>query len=80
MGVMDKVASRLGGNTAQVRALTRRVSELENEVQECRAINLRLAELCDVVAELLVPLQDRDTEAVDAVLARYRGDIESMGR
>ena len=33
-----------------------RVAELEDEVQECRQLNLRLAELTDVVQELLLPV------------------------
>jgi hypothetical protein len=52
-----------------------RVTELEAEVQECRQLNLRLAELCDVMMELLLPVADRDDQEVDAILARYRADV-----
>ncbi len=38
------------------RALKDRVAVLEEEVQECRQLNLRLAELTDVVQELLLPV------------------------
>jgi hypothetical protein len=52
-----------------------RVTQLEAEIQECRQVNLRLAELCDVMMELLLPVADRDQEEVEAVLARYRADV-----
>ena len=53
----------------------RRLSALEAEVQENRQLNRRIAELTDVVAELLVPLADRDEERVRATLARYRAEL-----
>lgn len=55
--------------------LRRRVDELEVEVQECRAVNLRVAELTDVVTELLVPLAQGDDEKVQALLERYHGSL-----
>ena len=48
---------------------------LEAEVQENRRLNRRIAELTDVVAELLVPLADRDEERVQEVLAAYRAGL-----
>lgn len=71
MGLIKKFLDR----DADLRA---RVAQLESEVQECRAVNLRLAELCDVVVELLVPIAERDEAKVDEVVARYRQDIESI--
>ena len=59
-----------------VRRLDERLSALEEELQECRRLNLRLAELIDVVGELLVPIADRDEERVAEALRRYR---ESVG-
>ena len=52
-----------------------RLAELEEEIQECRQVNLRLAELCDVMMELLLPVADRDEAEVQAILARYRADV-----
>jgi hypothetical protein len=52
-----------------------RLAELEEEIQECRQVNLRLAELCDVMMELLLPVADRDEDEVQAILARYRADV-----
>ena len=55
----------------QLDELTARVAELEEEVQECRQLNLRLAELTDVVAELLLPVAQRDEAKVAEVMERY---------
>ncbi|ANH36573.1 hypothetical protein I601_0119 [Nocardioides dokdonensis FR1436] len=55
--------------------LARRVSELEAEVQECRSMNLRVAELTDLVAELLVPLADSDDPRVLELLEKYRAGV-----
>ena len=54
-----------------VEELRRRVAVLEDEVQECRQLNLRLAELTDVVEELLLPVAQRDEQRVAAVLEQY---------
>ena len=40
--------------------LERRVKRLEDEIQECRATSLRLAELLDVMTELVLPAAQRD--------------------
>lgn len=62
---------RAGVQAEGVEALRERVALLEVEVQECRQLNLRLAELTDVVQELLVPLSQRDERAVTEVLEKY---------
>jgi hypothetical protein len=51
--------------------LTKRVSDLEAEVQENRQLNMRLAELTDVVQELLIPISQRDEDRVQDILTRY---------
>ena len=56
---------------AKVQALTERVEELEAEVRECRQHQHRVAELTDVVQELLLPVAQRDQDRVDELLARY---------
>lgn len=57
------------GSTRQELAdLRARVAELEAEVQEARRLNRRVAELLDIVEELLVPLSLRDEEKVRAYL------------
>ncbi len=55
-----------------LRGLHERLTALEQEVQENRLLNRRLAELIDVVAELLLPIGQRDEEQAMVVLERYR--------
>lgn len=60
---------------AQITALQARVQVLEDEVQECRQLNLRLAELTDVVGELLLPVAQRDEAKVAEVMEKYSRGI-----
>jgi hypothetical protein len=71
MGPMSKLTKRY----RDLAKLGDRLAEMEAEIQECRQVNLRLAELCDVMMELLLPIADRDDQAVEAILARYRADV-----
>ena len=66
---------RAGVQAEGIEALRERVAVLEDEVQECRQLNLRLAELTDVVQELLLPLSQRDQEKVDELLERYTAQL-----
>lgn len=56
--------------------LDKRIATLEAEVMELRALNRRMADLVDVVTELLVPALDRDDARVMAALARLEGTPE----
>jgi hypothetical protein len=62
----------LPGGPDSVRA---RLERLEAEVQENRRLQRRVAELTDLVTELLVPLARRDEASLEAVLERYRALI-----
>lgn len=55
----------------QLDALNRRVDELEAEVQECRQLNIRLAELTDLVEQLLLPIAARDEDKIAAAVEKY---------
>lgn len=55
-----------------IEALTQRVRSLEAEIQECRQLNRRLADVVDVVVELLVPAVDRDEVKLHELLGRLR--------
>ncbi|WP_296603583.1 DUF6752 domain-containing protein [Nocardioides sp.] len=70
---MKSVAARF--RAPATHDLRRRVAVLEAEVQECRQLNLRLAELTDMVTDLLVPLARADEAEVRAVLAKYHESI-----
>lgn len=56
-------------------ALRARVADLEEEVGELRRLNLRLAELTDVVQELLLPLASSDPARAQEVLDRYSAEL-----
>lgn len=72
----DNVIQRFrDSRAAEHLALRRRVARLEAEVQECRALNVRLAELTDIVTELLLPVAARDEAKLAALLERYRESI-----
>ncbi|MEP6817811.1 MAG: DUF6752 domain-containing protein [Marmoricola sp.] len=51
--------------------LRQRVESLEREIEELRRQNLRLAEIADVVQELLVPLASRDQARIDAAIESF---------
>lgn len=59
------------GNGGELDELRDRLAVLEDEVQECRQLNLRLAELTDVVQELLLPVAQRDEAKVAELMERY---------
>ncbi len=64
-------AMRAGVGSQGLEALRERVATLEDEVQECRQLHLRLAELTDVVEELLLPVAQRDEERLATLLETY---------
>ena len=71
----DVVRDRLRRLRRRTVGVHGRLSALEAEAHENRQLNRRIAELTDVVAELLVPLADRDEEGSREVLARYRAEL-----
>jgi hypothetical protein len=52
--------------------LPKRILDLEDAMMENRQLNRRLAELTDILAELLVPATERDEEKLAALLTRFR--------
>jgi flagellar biosynthesis/type III secretory pathway chaperone len=82
MGKLSNLTQRRGKVLAAVKESTaggldlrRRVSALEAEVQECRQLNLRLAELTDLVTELLLPDEQRDEAKMQELLRRYQQSL-----
>ena len=55
--------------------LRERVARLEAEVDELQQLNLRVAELTDVVQELLLPLARQDADRAAELLERYREEL-----
>jgi hypothetical protein len=68
-------ARRLAGTIRSRGSAHARIDALERELDETRQLNRRVAELTDLVTELLVPLARRDEAQVDVVLERYRSII-----
>jgi len=73
VGLKDRFRNSTGLSTAV--DLRRRIKVLEDEVQECRALSLRLAELTDVVTELLLPVAQRDQARLEELLERYHRSL-----
>jgi hypothetical protein len=66
---VEKVARAVAGD--RLDNLQRRLDELEAEVQECRQLNLRLAEVTDLVEQLLLPIAAQDQERIAAAVEKY---------
>ena len=52
-----------------------RIDELEAAVEENRNLNLRVAELVDLVQELLLPVASQDQDKVEAALAKFQRSL-----
>lgn len=55
--------------------LARRVSDLERDMQEHRELSMRVAQLTDIVQELLIPIADRDEERLHRLLQEYSATL-----
>jgi len=66
---------RPGSRRATVRRLEERVADLEADVAEMRRHNVRLAELADVVQELLVPMASRDEAKIQEAIERFQESL-----
>ena len=71
-------AASLGGSFrdfGEIAGLAHRVSVLEQDLQEQRALSLRVAQLTDIVQELLIPIADRDEERLHRLLQEYSATL-----
>jgi prefoldin subunit 5 len=66
-----ELLARLRGLPEEMQRLHQRIDALEEQVREGRRHQQRLAELTDVVQELLLPIAQRDQDRIDEVLATY---------
>ena len=67
LNVVDRVRS--------VAHLQQRVADLEADVAEMRRHNLRLAEIADVVQELLIPMASRDEVKIQEAIERFNKSL-----
>ena len=66
---VERVARAVAGD--RLDELQQRIEELEAEVQECRQLNIRLAEVTDLVEQLLLPIAAQDQEKIAAAVEKY---------
>ncbi len=69
---MQQAQQRATKATQQTQALRNRVARLEAEVQETRRLNRHVAEVTDIVQEVLLPAANRDDDRLKEVLTRYK--------
>jgi hypothetical protein len=55
----------------RIKDLDQRIRVLESDVAELRQHQLRVAELTDVVEQLVVPVAQRDQAAIDTAIAKF---------
>ena len=72
----QSIMSRLRASQEAHKRLAQRVAALEEAVEENRKLSQRLADVVDVVTELLVPAMDRDDERVKKALANLGKTLE----
>lgn len=63
------------GVGSAVARLGARVADLEKEMQEQRELSLRVAQLTDIVQELLIPVAERDEERLHRLLREYAATL-----
>ncbi len=76
-GMVARAAERMARAVAGERldALQQRLEHLEAEVQECRQLNIRLAEVTDLVEQLLLPIAAQDQEKIAEAVEKYNRTI-----
>lgn len=72
-GLRRRMVDVVGGGL--VGDLVARIEELEAAVEENRNLNLRIAELVDLVQELLVPVASQDKDKIEAALAEFQRSL-----
>jgi hypothetical protein len=72
-GLRRRLVDAVGGG--MVSDLVTRIEVLEAEVQENRNLNLRVAELVDLVQELLIPVASQDRERIEAALEKFQRSL-----
>ncbi len=67
--------ARLEQAEKAVRALRRRVLRLEQEILESRQLNKQVAEMIDVIGEVLLPAGQRDEKRLHELLRKYDASL-----
>lgn len=72
-GLRRRVVDAVGGGL--VTEMRTRIEELEAAVEENRNLNLRVAELVDLVQELLIPVASQDKDKIQAALVEFQRSL-----
>jgi hypothetical protein len=72
-GMRRRLVDAVGGG--MVTELLARIEALEDEVQENRNLSLRVAELVDLVQELLLPVASQDRARIEAALEKFQRSL-----
>lgn len=72
---LDDQARRIDRLEREVRQAQSRIKELTGDLAEARRLNKRVAELTDIVAEVLMPDDQRDDAAITARLTNYETSL-----
>jgi hypothetical protein len=72
-GLRRRLVDAVGGGL--VDELYTRMNELEAAVEENRNLNLRVAELVDLVQELLMPVASQDRDKIEAALEKFQRSL-----
>lgn len=67
--------ARLERAERQVRTLRRRVVRLERKILESRQLNKQVAEMIDVIGEVLLPAGHRDEQRLHELLRKYDASL-----
>jgi len=72
-----RMARRVGdlAGAGLVSDLLVRIQDLEAEVQENRQLSVRVAELIDLVQELLLPVASQDRAKIEEALAKFERSL-----
>ena len=70
-----RLPQRMKDAEREIRALRRRLKQVEDEVLESRQLNRQVAEMIDVIGEVLLPAGDRDEERLHALLRKYDSSL-----
>lgn len=71
----DEQMRRMDRMTKRLDRMVIRLDELEEEIQEERALAMRVAQLSDIVQELLIPVADRDEKRLKELLEAYSDSL-----
>ncbi len=71
----DEQMRRMDRMTKRLDRMVARLDEFEEEIQEERALGMRVAQLSDIVQELLIPGADRDEKRLKELLGAYSDSL-----